>query len=493
MAWFDASYSYKKKITILAAKVAADAVDFPVLIDITDIKFKDEANGGHVKHASGWDMIFTNSLENTQLSHEIQRYVKTSGRIIYWVKIPSLSGAVNTDIYIYYGKAGVGADPSTTNTWNADYMMVHHMHGANAVSCDDSTANNNDVTGELGNPTYQQAGKIGYAVDFDGALDSLNVADSDTLSFGNGNVGSDVPFTISAWVYMRDATNFIIGGKGTSADREYVFYVEATDKLLMSTYDYFAGSTWYLKTLATNASTGDEGSWVYFTGAYNGDASVGDLDLYRNDAIMLSGDSWNANYVAMHNTATIFRIGGVLSYDSATNGLIDEFRVSRTNRDINWITTNYNNQNDPTNFVDWGEEESQATDECTDYTCAKFTIVGDTYTVELRKPEYGGEDNRISKNLNKKSFWSGDYTVGDEGISSEPLVLTGMEFTICPLTTLVKKMHDILYMSNNNEEVTISGLGDCMDGVYVIKNFRYGTVEKMIKIYAWTMVLEKVR
>jgi hypothetical protein len=46
-------------------------------------------------------------------------------------------------------------------------------------------------------------------------------------------------------------------------------------------------------------------------------------------------------------------------------------------------------------------------------------------------------------------------------------------------------------MRDNNEEITISGLGDCMDAVYVIKRFHYMTVTP--RAYEWTLVLEKVR
>lgn len=485
MAWFDATYGFKKKITILAAQVAGDETDYPVLISVTDANFKTTGNGGNVEHASGWDMIYTNSAEDTQLSHEIQRFVAASGEIIHWVKIPSLNSVVNTEIYVYYGKAGVGADPSTTATWNSSFEMVHHMHGANAAGSDDSTANGNDVTAELGDPTYQQTGKIGYAVDFDGTLDSLSIADDDTLSFGDG--ADDVAFSISTWIYMDDATNFILCGKGTTAAREYVMYIQAADKHLLTVNDNVG--TAFLATTANNAYTGDQSSWIYVVGTYDGSSNVAGLNIYRNNAETLPVTDTSNAYTAMHNQTGIFRIGGTLSYDSVTNGKIDEFRVARAERGINWITTDYNNQNTPGDFVSWGNEEEI----CIDYTCGQFTITGDTYAVSLRKPIPSGETNKIVKNINRKAFWSGDYDVNDDGINSQPLILNGIEFTLCDLVDLVAKMTEILYMSNENEEVVITGLGGCMNGTYIIKSFRYSTIPKAIEAYAWTMVLEKVR
>jgi hypothetical protein len=147
MVWYDATYGYKKKITIDKTKVLEDCTDFPVLISATDADLKVTGSGGHVQSANGYDIIFTNSTENTKLSHEIETYVSGTGQIAFWVKIPSLSSVNNTIIYMYYGKAGVVANPSTTDTWNANYVVVYHMNDAdNSTTVHDSTANANHGT-----------------------------------------------------------------------------------------------------------------------------------------------------------------------------------------------------------------------------------------------------------------------------------------------------------------------------------------------------------
>jgi hypothetical protein len=143
--------------------------------------------------------------------------------------------------------------------------------------------------------------------------------------------------------------------------------------------------------------------------------------------------------------------------------------------------------------------------------CDTFSIAGDSYTVLLSAPIWGGEDNKIVKDIDRKSFWSGNYEVNDDGINSQPLVLTGVEFasceddlcgisfesdahfSLCFNMKFTNKMRFITEMSNNNEEVTISGLGDCMDGVYIIKHFHYDNIKGAINAYAWNMTLEKVR
>lgn len=142
-------------------------------------------------------------------------------------------------------------------------------------------------------------------------------------------------------------------------------------------------------------------------------------------------------------------------------------------------------------------------------SCNTFSIVGDSHTVELKMPFPNGESNKITKDIQRFNFWSGNYAVHDNGINSQPLVLQGIESASCDKEYIgmcfeggacfnlyfnmkfTNKFRFIMEMSNDNEEVTITELGDCMNAVYVIKNFTYTTINP--RAYSWTMTLEKVR
>ena len=102
MAWADIGYRYKKKITINEAKVGGDEINFPILISVTDNDLKVIGSSGHVQNSSGYDICFYDETEVTKLYHEIELYTSTSGLLIYWVCIPSLSSTRDTIIYIYY-------------------------------------------------------------------------------------------------------------------------------------------------------------------------------------------------------------------------------------------------------------------------------------------------------------------------------------------------------------------------------------------------------
>ena len=86
-SWYNASWQYRKLITIDNTKVAANLTDFPVLISITDTDLRDDAQ------SDGDDILFTSSDGTAKLSHEIEDYDGTTGALVAWVKIPSLSGS----------------------------------------------------------------------------------------------------------------------------------------------------------------------------------------------------------------------------------------------------------------------------------------------------------------------------------------------------------------------------------------------------------------
>ena len=107
-------YSYGKKITIDNTKVSGSSslTDFPVLISFTDNNLRSTSNSGNVHSSNGYDITFKNNSGTTVLSHEIEKYDPTTGELIAWVKVPSLSATTDTEINMYYGNPCISSDPS---------------------------------------------------------------------------------------------------------------------------------------------------------------------------------------------------------------------------------------------------------------------------------------------------------------------------------------------------------------------------------------------
>jgi hypothetical protein len=143
-----------------------------------------------------------------------------------------------------------------------------------------------------------------------------------------------------------------------------------------------------------------------------------------------------------------------------------------------------------------------------DCSCATFTLESTSYTIYLNKPNYGnGHDASINNQVDVFNFWDKALDIVPRGLDTEPLSLGGYEilcgdnigicfpicFPICFAGPLSTKFENINALMDDHEEVTISGLGDSVDGVYVIQNFEFGTVRGSPNALWWRLSLQYVR
>ena len=87
--WHDDGWGYRKKITIESSEVDADLTDYPALIT-----WATDSNLSAAALSSGDDIMFTADDGATKLSHEIELYTTGTGKLVAWVKIPSLSSTL---------------------------------------------------------------------------------------------------------------------------------------------------------------------------------------------------------------------------------------------------------------------------------------------------------------------------------------------------------------------------------------------------------------
>lgn len=138
--------------------------------------------------------------------------------------------------------------------------------------------------------------------------------------------------------------------------------------------------------------------------------------------------------------------------------------------------------------------------------CEKFEIIGENATVSLVKPEHGAEGYTLSKSIDRFDLWDDDYEIVDKGIEDDSIVLSGID-TVCPEESglcfplcfpfcfkdiLISKYISISNMMIEHEEVEIFGLGDNIDGIYIISNFRYKSMNSGVA-YEWQLSLDWVR
>ncbi|MBW1907190.1 MAG: DUF2341 domain-containing protein, partial [Deltaproteobacteria bacterium] len=127
-------YSYRVEVDFVDAEVSGGPhTNFPVLISSTVDDLKTVGNGGKVTDANGYDIIFTSDeAGDTQLAHEIESYVSSTGEIIFWVRAESL--AATDKIYMFYGNSGVSTfqgdvtSSGVTGVWDNGYLGVWHLN-----------------------------------------------------------------------------------------------------------------------------------------------------------------------------------------------------------------------------------------------------------------------------------------------------------------------------------------------------------------------------
>ena len=151
--WWNCSWSYCKKITIDSTKVQSGQTDFPVLIyrsSDDDLKANAQSDGS--------DIAFVDANNATQYKHEIEKYDSSTGELVAWVKVSSLSSSSDTILYMYYGNPTCGSQQDLTNSWDSNFEMVQHLNESGATLYD-STSNNNDGT-KNATPTFNSASFI---------------------------------------------------------------------------------------------------------------------------------------------------------------------------------------------------------------------------------------------------------------------------------------------------------------------------------------------
>ena len=329
-------FAYYKEITIDHTKVSNDLTNFPILISIFDSDLQNHTQ------EDGDDIAFYNGSE--WLDHEIelfdQSYNTTHAQLIAWVRIPSLSSSIDTNITMYYGNPTTNSLENPEGVWDSNYMMVQHLHETSGTHYD-STNNNNDGTPN-GNLDQSVTGKIDGDDDFNGIDANVEVGDNSSLDITNA-------ITIEAWINVdvKDRIRII-----TKGDEKYVLRTQYNGDL--HAYLMKDSTLYYAQSKNNLISTG---SYHHVVLTWDGVSGDHYLRLYY-DGYELSqyADQDSVTYPLDTSDSSLF-IG---SHESGEwwDGEIDEVRISNISRSADWIATEYINQNDPGNFYSIGSEQN---------------------------------------------------------------------------------------------------------------------------------------
>jgi hypothetical protein len=249
---------------------------------------------------------------------------------VAWVKVSTLSNGSNTKIGLFYGNSSANTNPSTTNTWDANYAAIWHLSNNNF---NDGTANANNG---VNSGSTNIAGKIGDGRAFSGSQ-QITVGHSASI-----NITSN--FTFEAWAYRNNSSTyhgiFAKGGFG------YLFSVDwpqgSTDNL--NCWLNFPGYILY------QGGPTALSAWQHLAATFDGS----NVRLYIDGSLIAT--SANTPSSTFQGNTLNLDVGS--GHGQGWNGRLDEIRISSTHRSGEWLSTQFNNQNNPGAFYTVGSEQS---------------------------------------------------------------------------------------------------------------------------------------
>jgi len=339
---FAEGWEYRKMITVNHTMVADDLEYFPVLLDITDNDLKDKAQ------EDGDDILFMNGAGvATRVYHELEEFDGSSGRLVAWVNVSSLSSSVDTSLYLYYGNLDSDNQQCPEKTWDSHYLAVWHMDDATDSTIEDSTFNNYKGTKIASNEPAEIYGKVGKSQDFDGANDHIDFINP-VIPLGTKTISFWLKIDVTAgdyWFLVNgDIHSNLLSGTG--------FYTYTPNKLGILIGNG-AEPDYFMKLRGTDAvDIPDSTYYHYYYASYDGTTLKLAIDAGTPKITTIKSGT-----EAQPSNNLIFG-RCVDNYPYNLNGQLDEIRISDICRDPNWISAEYNNMNNFNLFISVGPEET---------------------------------------------------------------------------------------------------------------------------------------
>ena len=321
---------YVSSLTVNHTKCGtANSTNFTVLVSITDARFKNTVNGGHV-NGSRWNFEFySNAADTTSLlSWEIESYDSTTGKLIAWVEMPHIYVSTDVVFYCRYGMNWVTTNHTAGIPWNSNYKMVMHFADAGSLLAD-WTGNGNSGTNS---GCIATGAEIGNGVWFNG---TSNYFTSPAIY----NVTNGTTNNISFWINPGCAAEPIIFDCNNSS----------VDAMQLGSgcgtiYPVWGAGPSYIQFAAIT------GGLHFITLQKNGTGNTGIMYVDGVPLTALTGSM--GDYV----TASDMFWGVYKAFTNYYAGIIDELEMENTNDSQSSITAKYNMISSPSSFMTLGTE-----------------------------------------------------------------------------------------------------------------------------------------
>jgi biopolymer transport protein ExbB len=330
-AWWNDEWNFRKEITLdltqAGGDIAATATDVPVLIRLSLGNF---TYFGDVK-PDGSDFRVIAGDDKTPLKFHVERFDAANQMAFIWVRVPQLTGGVNTDrIFLYYGNPNAPAAADAAGTYDANQALVLHL-SETAGNPTDATAFGNAVA--TSNAELSAASLVGGGTVFSGA-NALTVPSSASLRL--------VPskgLTMSAWLRI-DAEQ---------ADAHVLSLADGAKSVVLGV----AGTAPYARLSDGTTPVEVRGAPALVAGQWHHVAvSVGNARI----ALFVDGVEVGSSPTTVPEIAGTFTIGASATGGNFLTGAVDEVQVSSVVRPAEWIRAQARGQGTDSALVVYGND-----------------------------------------------------------------------------------------------------------------------------------------
>lgn len=324
---------------------SADTANFPLVTQNGATAMT--LGSSRIQNASCYDVIFTtDQAGTTKLPWEIESCDQSTGAVIAWVGVPTLSHTSDTVVWVQYDNASISTAQNTgsyapTAVWDSNYKLVQHYGTFSSTTVPDSTTNTNTGTIPGGLGVTQTTGATNGGATF--SANNVTVPNAASLR--------PTHLTLEAWVYPTGTGAYLtIAGNHSPSAGDYVYSVA-----LDSTGTHFRTVEWVSASnfnSVVDSATVTTNTWYHVAVTWDGTT----LTLYKNGASVGTDTTFSGNLLTDEDQP--FSTGA--AFDGSAHGYwigkIDEVRLSDDSRSAAYVLASYNNQKSSSTFLTVGAE-----------------------------------------------------------------------------------------------------------------------------------------
>lgn len=342
---FGTSSRYYRSLTI--DEPGSDLTNFPFLFYGTYSYLATVANGGKVQNANGYDIMFySDSGLTTKLDFEIEKWDATTGEIIAWVRIPTLSSSSNTVIYLSYGDTSITTDQSNKSGLWTDFQNVLHFDD-NAASTTVIASKGNNGTNIANTSTKTATGVIGNGLTYNGTSDATSLV-TDLSSFNK--------ITIEYWSYwdaFSDDDELLGEYTSNYNSASGGFLIDPNSGIASDVFMAMRTPSGYNTSHFTRPSAG---AWHHYAIVFDRTAAAANQIIpYLDGSITSYSKTASTAMTGNFDNSTLYLMSRAASSLFAA-GKLDELKLIGAVLSADWIAAEYSNQNAPSSFYSVGAE-----------------------------------------------------------------------------------------------------------------------------------------